>query len=103
MILHDAPKNMTLWQVARDALPFATTILTLQDIWGEVATLVIVYNHVNGIRVVQIGFDVIDEEAFGYARQRVDFPPVGATVFTNLDQAIIGSRVDETLDHGRFG
>ena len=49
----------------------------------------IIDDDIDGIRVMQVCFDVIDEEIVRDARQAVDTPPVGAAIFTDLNQAIV--------------
>ena len=51
---------------------------------------------------MQVRLDVIDEETIWYARQFVDRAPVRAIILANLDQAVIRSRIHETLNQRRF-
>ena len=62
----------------------------------------IVDNDVNRVRVEEIGFDVIDKEHVGYARQFVIAAPVLAAVFADLNESIVSSSVNKSLDKWRF-
>ncbi len=75
MVLDDAPEDVPLGQVRRDALPAAAAVLAFQHVRREVAALVIVDDDIDRVGIVQIRFDVIDEIGTRYARQRAGRAP----------------------------
>ena len=103
MVLHDAPEEMALGQVARDARPAAAAVFTLQDVGLEVTGLVVVNDDVDGVRVVEVRLDVVDEESVRHTGQLVEASPGPAVVLRHLDQAIIGTDIDEPADERRLG
>ena len=102
MVLHYPPGNMAFRQVGGDALPRLTAVGGFQDIGCEIAALVVVHYHVDRVGVVQVGADVINEEVFRNTGQFIQLPPVGATILADLDQAVIGARIEQTFHQGRF-
>ena len=93
---------MALGQIAADAAPGPAAVRAAQDVGGEVAMLVVVNNHIDRVRVVQIGFDVVDEVLARHARQASAEAPVLAAVFADLDAPVIGSRVEQPLHDRGF-
>ena len=98
MVLYDAPQYVAFRQVVGDAAPRTTAVSTAQDIRRKITALVVVDNNVNRVGVVQIGFDVIDKKALGYAGQAIDLTPRLAIVFAYLDQAIVGADIDQSCN-----
>ena len=55
-----------------------------------------VVNHdVHRVRVEQVSFDVVDEEAVRYAGELVDLAPVSSVVFGHLDNAVVSAGVNQ--------
>ena len=103
VILYDTPQHVTFRQIAGDTAPAAPTVVALQDVRRKIAALVIVDHDVNRVRVMQVGLDVVDEKAIRYARKIIDRGPCLATIFGNLNQAIIRACVDQPCNQRRLG
>ena len=58
----------------------------------------VVDTNVDGVGVVAVGLNVVDEEVLGHIEDLVDLSPVFAAVFGHLDQAVIGPNVDQAFD-----
>ena len=96
MVLNHTPEHVSLGQVVRNAGPLTAAIFTLQYVGRVIAVLVVVHHDINGIRIEQIGLDVVDEEAVRNARQLVDLPPGLPIVLSHLNEAVIRSCVDKS-------
>ena len=94
---------MPLWQAEPDVCPRAAAVGTLQGIRGEVTLLVLIDDHIDGVRIVQIRLDVVDEEERLDARQGILPPPGLAPVLADLYQAVVGAGVQQPLDEGGLG
>ncbi len=75
VVLDDAPENVPIGQVRRDAPPAAAAVLAFQQVRRKVARLVVVDDDIDRVGIVQIRFDVIDEIGTRYARQRAGRAP----------------------------
>ena len=103
MVLHEAPENMPVGQIAGNALPATASVFTLEHVWRKIPALVVVHDNVNHVRIVQVRFDVVDEKTIGHTGQLVDTPPILAVVFGNLDDAVVGANINQAFDQRRFG
>ena len=95
VVLHHAPHQMPFGDALGDAGPGAAAVARHQQIRRKVPVFVVIQGHVHGVRVVQIGADVVDESGVGNARQRahLDAAPALAAVLGDLDQAVVGAGV----------
>ena len=89
-------------QVADDRRPRLTSVHALEQVRGEVGVLVILQNHVDGVRVVLRSNDSGDERAVRHAGEFVHHPPILAAIKGHLQQAIVGPGIDQPLGFGRF-
>ena len=64
--------------------------------------LVVVNNHIDRVRVMQIGLDVVDEVLARHAWQASAEAPGLAAVFADLDAPVIGSGVEQPLHDRGF-
>ena len=105
VVLHHAPHQMPFGDALGDAGPGAAAVARHQQIRREVPVFVVIQGHVHGVRVVQIGADVVDESGVGNARQRahLDAPPALAAVLGDLDQAVVGAGVQQPFSKRGFG
>ena len=102
VVLHDPPHQRPVGQIAPYRSPGAAPIGALQQIGRVVAELVVVESGIDGVGVVQVGFDVVDEGRGGDPRHAADFhgSPASSAVFGDLHQAIVRPHVDESFRPG---
>jgi len=58
---------------------------------------VIVQARVNGVRVVQVSFDIVNKRLLGHIEKSLDFSPTLATIFGDLDQTVVGADIQQTF------
>ena len=81
VILNDPPTQMLVGQVTGHQFPRTTTIGTFDNVRLVVSCLVIVETGINCVRIVQVSFDIVDEEVFWHVENAIDFAPILSTVF----------------------
>ena len=85
MILVSPPTKEAFRQIINDAFPGLAAIGTLDHVRTVVASFVIIDASVNSIRIVSVGFNVVNKKELGNAKDLIDFGPVFATIFGNLN------------------
>ena len=102
MILFDAPHEMPFRKIVRQRRPSATAVGTLDDVGFAVTGLVMIQACVDGVRMVSVGLDVVDEGSLGDVKEAIDLSPILTTVLADLDQPIIRANIQQALDQRRF-
>ena len=62
----------------------------------------VIDDNIDGIGVMQVSADVIDEKTIRYARQAVGRGPALPTVIAHVNAPVIGARIQQAFDQWRF-
>ena len=81
MVLHYAPKQCAVRQVASQTAPCAAHVRSAKDVGLVIAGLVVVEYRQHRVGVEQVGLDVIDECCDGQAGQVLQFNAAPARSF----------------------
>ncbi len=82
-----------------NTFPAFTPVSTHQKIRLEVSIFMVVQSDIDRICIVEIGANVVNKSGFWHARETAHFylsPPV-TTVLGDLNQSIIGARIQKSL------
>ncbi len=99
VVLDRPPDQVPVRQVAGDGGPRAAPVRALHEVRREVAVLVVVERHVDGVPVVVVRLDVVHERHVRDVRHvaHLDPGPVLAPVLGDPDESVIGAGVDQVL------
>ncbi len=103
MVLGDRVDRATLRQVTRDRGPTLSGVRRAQQVREEVAVLVIVHHREGGVRVMHRGDQALDIAVAWYAVDGIDFPPIGAAILGDLNQAVVTAHVEQSFTLRRLG
>ena len=102
-ILCDGKHGSILWKVAGDRVPCATAVAAPEQIGLEVAHLVVVKARIDDIRIMLGGEQPAHIRHVRHAGELVVLGPIPSPVVCHLNQAVIGSDIEQTIFLRRFG
>ena len=97
MIFGDGMSKAIFGKVARYRLPTLTLVGRLKHVRLVVATLMVFHDGVNDVNVMHRCLYIIDISHIRYAREACGLCPSRTTIFCNIDNAIVGTDVNQTL------
>ena len=100
MVLDNGVHRSPDRQPVNHQFPAVATIHALHHVGLVIPAFVIVEHRVGDVRIVARGDDVLHQRHLGHALEDILPAPVLTPVFADMDKAIIGSGVKQTLDHG---
>src|SRR5215831_9111900 len=97
MIFSDGPHGPVRGQVPLDRGPGAAGVRTLEQIRLEVGVLVVLKRDIDRVWVVVRSDDAADVREFRNVAYLIDFTPVPAPVFGDLNQTVVRADVNQSL------